>query len=40
MDEEGWKKERDEKRKEGGEGSMFDHHYLSSHKIELKWMNI
>ena len=28
MDEEGWK-ERDGKRKEGGEGSMSDHHYLS-----------
>ena len=28
MDEEGWKKERDGKRKEGGEGSMSDHHYF------------
>ena len=28
MDEEGWKKERDGKRKERGEGSMSDHHYF------------
>ena len=31
---EGWKG------KERGEGGMSDHHYLSSHKIELKWMNM